>query len=65
MSRPGDDYRPLKIMHIDVWEILYSKLVGGSIGKTGRKKYSGSVPMSLDMMKINSICKSISILKQI
>ena len=50
-----DDFRPVKIINISVWEILLCKMLGLDIKPDEGKEYSGSASASLDMLKIKTI----------
>ncbi|MBO4408813.1 MAG: hypothetical protein J5786_06030 [Clostridiales bacterium] len=50
-----DDFKPVKIINISVWEILLCKMLGLDIKPDEGKEYSGSASASLDMLKIKNI----------
>ena len=53
----AEEYKPIKIISISVWEILFYRFTGNVFTADGASEYNGSAAVSLDLLKIKSISR--------
>ncbi len=59
MSKLKDRFKPLNIISLNAYEIVFYEIIGAPFSKEPLYRYDGTTPMSLDLLKTIELCEEL------